>query len=782
MPTVRRWVWHRLSFCLVLGAVGVVLAVSVLGLAGITGSARAALRDAVIADLGGMNYVVQAGDQEVLDRLEAAPDLHPVSEQSGTARFGQSETPVYVRSVRDADVPLGALIDGRRPQEPTEVSVSKAAATELGVGVGDSVEVRTGSASPRLRRVVGLTANAANAQDRTVVTIEPDLAASEATSWLTNSDPTGIASLRGELDRRAATMRSASLLAEDAADRLPDGLAFLRRVPLILLGLLLVVAGGVLASFLPSVRRDVGALVAAGVTPARAWRLVRWVAAASIVVGELVGLVAVIAVLYRWRDGISGVFGHDWQRIAIPGGTFVLTLALTTLGVVLAGPAARRIRATSRTVRYPSGLRVGVRHLPVIAAIVGVLLFCGALAARQQNPPDRLASWAPIAMVGVAVALPQLFAPLAGRGAPPAVRAVIRHLHRVFAPVVAVALVMTVGVAGRTATSVHNASAFESISRAPQPPGSFLVTEIPAGAADQIVAAFREAGGEKVRQFDLPNERQRQLRVTGPTLVRCLVERQTYNPEAMPDACFPQGTQSPVNGVALARGGGELSLGDPGLVRAGTVGLMVYRTLTSQVTRIAETAARPDPDLGGNMPGLVVPPTGKVARAFDLRPSGSRLVALLDFGALPPTKQAQVRGVIARVGPAAQTADGTGRGIYDGQRTVAGITALAGGVLVLLILLIGGVAVAVGQRRLRRTLVDLGGAAAVRASIAARWCTALVAAGLAAVPLTMLGVRVGEVRGEAAHGVLWTVPFIGFGLGCLGVMALLLRVPARSAD
>jgi hypothetical protein len=361
-------------------------------------------------------------------------------------------------------------------------------------------------------------------------------------------------------------------------------------------------------------------------------------------------------------------------------------------------------------------------------------------------------------------------------------RAVARRLTTALGTAVVVAAVVATWTGFYGASTTHDANAFEAISGAPQPPGSFLLTEVPDGAADALVARYRELGGSKIVQYDLPNERSERLRATGSALVQCMQRAGTLNPDQVDAGCFPQETLSPVAVVVLSRSEDDRARADPGLVRDGEVGLLLYRAFTPEAASLGTTDAAPDKRLGGNMPGLVVPADGDVAERFGLRRSGTRLVALLDFDQLTGQAQARLRSLVSQVAPAAQIAESGDAGTYGAERARALGVALVGAAMVALILLGGGLGVVLSHRRTRRTLADLGASAAQRRSLTRRWVGVPVAvmgvcAALAWVSATAVGTQT-----SGSMGVAWLAPFGSGVLSCAVLFLMMTRVPERSGE
>ena len=243
-----------------------------------------------------------------------------------------------------------------------------------------------------------------------------------------------------------------------------------------------------------------------------------------------------------------------------------------------------------------------------------------------------------------------------------------------------------------------------------------------------------------------------------------------------------QTVQSPVNNVALAMQPGAPAIADPGLVQQGTIGLMLFEGIDGSVSRSGTAPATPSELLGGNLPGLVVPRDGEVARDFGLRGGGTQLIALLDFADLGVQDQSAMRAAVTRLAPAAQSAEATGYGSYQARRAVSNMIVLSGSALVLLVVIVGGGAVALGNRAPLRSLVDMGSTLGSRRRLAARWVGVPVVAFMLGLPLAYAGATVSGLGVESSYGWLWVVPLLVGLMSNLALLPFLLRVPARSAD
>ena len=217
-------------------------------------------------------------------------------------------------------------------------------------------------------------------------------------------------------------------------------------------------------------------------------------------------------------------------------------------------------------------------------------------------------------------------------------------------------------------------------------------------------------------------------------------------------------------------------------VEDGIVGILEFEPGEGTTRKSTTISANPDETLGGNMPGLVLPVDGEAARSLNLTATRTELVALLDFGSLEGRQQARVRGAISRLAPGAQVADGTTETHYAQERSLAAVTGATGGVLTLLIMALGGMALASGERLMRRTLVDIGAARGRRArlfvSVALVPAVSIILVGLASVATA----GVAGVKLPGSYGLWWLAPPIGGLIGCVIVFIALYRVPERLSE
>lgn len=771
---------YRRREAVVLVLLGLLLGATVCGLESVRLSALSAQERAVRADQGGAAFTVQAGGPPARQALAGVPSLTRVSDASGSVSLGAATTPTAVRVVNEPGVALGRIIVGRAAGAG-EATVSLAVAQALDADLGDRIEIASDEGATRQAELVGITVNEVDGDDATAVVVDVDLGVAQTDIWLSGSDPYLEPSLTELMDARTMTYRPTASLVEQARTNLPPGLSSLSYAPIamaLLLGVLLI---GTLAAMAPVARGDVSTLVQASMSPRSAWGLVVRVTVATLVLGIATGFALVSATLWLARYRISELIGHRWEGIELAWfallGLVVTMLVAAAATMLVLGRAAG---SDARTVRAPQ-VRAGGWRWAAVAAGCGVVFLVVVSIQKATSASSSIAGYVPLAVLVVIGATPWLVGALVTWRLPPASRAVVRQFTAHLLVATALAGIIAAGTAESGSRTVHNANVAEHLSRAPQPPGSFLIYEVPDRAATLLVERYRSLGGQDIDQFQLPDEAHRRLRVTSTRLVECMSEADTLNPDTVPDGCFPQETMAPVNSVVLALDG-DGPRSDPGLVDGGAVGLLEYVALTPEAASTGRTEAQPDSSLGGNMPGLVVSPDSEIARRYELRSGGRRLVALLDFRSLSRRDQALVRGLVSRLAPGAQTADAADASSFDRERARGTTTEALGAALVLLALVAGGSALVAGQRRTLRTLVEIGAIERLRLRLLVLTVCVPVLTMALALPLAAWGTWLSGFPEPGAWGDLWALPVVAGLVGSAVVGLLLVRVPSRIGE
>ncbi|MFT3971497.1 MAG: hypothetical protein QM695_14780 [Micropruina sp.] len=246
-----------------------------------------------------------------------------------------------------------------------DVLVSRSLARSLQIAVGDEVSVTDGNDSPATVRVSGIIANPADASARTVQMIGEPRDLSAATRWVSDQDLSSeYPELTPYLSGYTAVTTTAKVVKEASLENLPPSVSALTFVPIGGGVIVLVLIACVAAALTRTWSRDVDALQAAGVRPARGWRTIATTVTVLVLTGALLGAVIALGVLNLARSSVSGLLGHDWVTVSTP----FLTIAGLVVSVVLLGwavvPLSRRMSTTRartpRTFRLP-GWR---RHWP----------------------------------------------------------------------------------------------------------------------------------------------------------------------------------------------------------------------------------------------------------------------------------------------------------------------------------------------------------------------------------------------------------------------------------
>lgn len=394
---------------------------------------------------------------------------------------------------------------------------------------------------------------------------------------------------------------------------------------------------------------------------------------------------------------------------------------------------------------------------------------------------DELLLVVPVAALVLAACLPFLVARLVVLGLPAASAAVVRHLGAGVRTVAAAAAVVAVGSGLWAANTTYAANSGEAASSPYVPSGTFVVSEVPDASVPVLGRAYRDHGGGQLVSYRYFVERDTEsLRVTSPTLGQCITDDPAQLLDLIPEQCLPQDTASPVNIIMLGPPGSR-PRADPGLMNGDEVALITMSP-DGTVSSVTSTHAVPDPQLGGNLPGLVLPPDSGLVDSERLAPTGTSMVMLPDFHRLLPEDRFQLRSQVLRIAPAAQTADGTDPTAYDRQRSLANVFGLLGASATSLIVLLGGAALVTAHTVTRRTLYDLAGRRDGIRSLVARWIAIAALTLAATVPLCYLAASYGGRATDYSYGWLWVLPGVSSLLACVVVAWSFLTVPSRGAE
>lgn len=766
-------------------SLGLVAALFVVGVAVIHDSALAAIEESVRADQGQGRYVVQAGDSTAMGVLAAQEDFTPVVIERGQVVLGDLLSPAVIRTV-ETGLPFGVLREGRHATASGEATITTATSADLDAATGDTLSLLFTEGRQRSVRVVGITVFPADRDRRSVTTVDSSVSLELVTTWLTSADPYSVVALDPYFEVRTATSRSVDSLAEDAVANPPREIRVLAGVPSALTALMLVVIVTGVALLVPVAQRDINTLVAAGMSSGRAWRMYTGIGFGAVLAGVLVGAGVAIAGIYILRGSASGLYGQDWTGVQLPVDIVLLLVSIVAVLALVADrlvarahQLARRVvgsiqktGSTDRRRRIPVG---GLVALSVGAAMTGYVLW-----ARHGSEPSVL-PWPVLPGIAlIAASLPLIIRSLSTLGLGPGARAVVAEVSSRFKTIAFVAVAIAAITGTFAAATYHDANILERDAAPLQPPGSYVIEAVPNAALETLLTTYQEEGGSNAVTFDLVEQSSTILRVTSPRLLECMSEAGTLNPREVEQdpSCESQETRTPINTVALDTNGNR-TLADQGLVEQGRVGLLAFERATGTVSSTSRISTEPSDILGGILPGLVVPAGGPVAEEYGLVPTGHSVVALLDYDTLDPPSRSRVRGAAAQLAPAALTADATLAGDYDRERARANTVAIIGATLVLLIMVLGGTAVALGHERTRRTLVEIGAPYPFRSKLAFRWLALVLVSFVVCIPITMLGTEILSLSGSESYGLTWILPSLIGILSAGALYAFFVKVPDR---
>lgn len=773
---------HRTAQTLVFLVVGLLIGAIVFGLSTYERSARRAISDSVTADLGGRRYALQTTNKAAIHELSTLPHVTAVQDDNGNVEFNRQALPVLIRSTTDPTAHLAFLVSGRYPGHIGDATLSRSVARSLGIGIGDTVLVTAAQNGRQRVRITGLTLDPAQKSTRTLVMVVPDSAADfHPTIWLSKKDFYDTQSLQKFLDRRTATYQSLPVMLDHAQADQPQFVSDLHFLPTgsgLVLGIVLLT---ICAAFARHWVAYVDTLAAAGMSRNIAWKTMLSTITVAVLAGEAVGAVVSYALLHALRTPVSGWAGQEWARLGLAIPTLVAMLGLTVIVpvvtlLVLRLSVGRKlwIPRTSVPSRRSTWIAGGVLLAAALVMIYSNWASHGAVDRRGSG----LAPWM-AALVGAAIpfAIPRLLT----MGLPQSTKILILHLLSSLRTVSAIVAVIAIGCGTWAASTTYQANLDEAAVSPLEPAGSYVISGIPDLALPTLARTYQSYGGGTIRTYQLPDESKANVRVTSTGLVKCMATRKTLTPDDVPNSCFPQRAASPINIVALGPAGSSPSA-DRNLIADGRVGLLEFRPNSAAADRVADTHAAPSRVLGGNLPGLVVPTGGSVARAFNLLPSGSSAVLLLDFGSLSQQSQLRIRSAVLRLAPGAQTADGSDPTAYDRLRSVANTVGLLGAAAAMLVLIVAGAALVVAHAPVRRTLVDLGSAASTRNTLVARWIALpLITSGCSLILAYLSATQFGSAE-RAGHGILWVAPAVAGMIAAVLIAFAFSQVPSSSGD
>lgn len=776
---------HRGAQAVVLLLMGCTLAVSVLSLAAVRDTAHQAIEDSLRADLGQRAYALQTGNPQAIAVLRQLQWASPVQDTNGDVTFGGLSDSVTIRATTDSSLNLGILTEGTRPQRAGEAMLTQSTAKALGIKLGDEISVNASRPEER-SRVVGLSVDPALPSNRVLIELVDGSDSFTPTKWLSDTDFYAEPRMKPFLDARTASYRSIGTLVESADQNRPQFLSSMRFLPAgagLLMAVILLSAVVVMSRVWNSYTN---ALIAAGMSRAMAWRRIYSTVFGLLLLGEIFGGMVGITLLSRFRVPVSSWFGQHWITISPPTSEPIFLGVLTVLSGVAAIQAVRLAPAwVSWSVARRSREIKWATPTAAVAFGVAVAVWAAALHFYSQSQDNStrktLVVSAAVAATAVATTIPFLISALIGYGLPPVTRIVLRRVLGSLRPVLATGAVIVFASAAWSAQTTYDANTGEAGSSPLEPAGSFVISAVPDSALSSLASIYHAHGGSQIHAYQIPDETKMNLRVSSTKFVECMSNLRTTNPNDVPGSCAPQQAATSINTVMIGAPG-STPRADPKLLQDGKVGLLFFPADSGSVARVATTSAEPDPTLGGNIPGLVVPPESNVVKEFSLESGGTSEVLLLDFNRLTPNERSSVRAAVMRLAAGAETADGTDPTAYDRLRSVANTVSSLGAVAAAIVLLLGGASTVIAHELLRRTLIDLGAASAPRRRFMVRLATVPVITMALTIPLAILTASIGGDESITSYGRLWLLPAVVALLASAVVAAAFIRVPAPANE
>lgn len=765
---------HRAAAAAVVVILGFVTAVLVAGSGSVYNSARTAAAQGAITWRGQPSgYVVQGLNPSQQQSLAYSPGAMAVaSVEAAFSANGRADSgTAWVVS----HVGLGYLSRGRLPTDAHQIALSAPLADVLHAGLGDQVRV-TVDGSVLEREVVGLVRNPASADEKAAILLGSSTFHPSPSYWVLADSPGQEASIAAATE--AGSLRASSNLTAyaDGLGDLPRRARLLRPLPALLGLLCLAVGVGLMQAFSVVARRDVDALAAAGLPRSFGWRVIGATALCLTMSGILVGVLAVAVTLRLGRQPLSHALGQDWLTASIAWRETLLVIIAPLVIMRLMRPLItlwrHLVQRSESGGTSPVPVRWRTSALLASATLLGAGLTWWATAHRAQALTAILAAL--LGEILVLACLRHLGVHAAtGLGAGQSRRPLARRLIRGasafhFSGVILV--VVSVFYASFNTEGEPPADPWVDV----QPRGSYLVESVPAAAATRILDSYARLGGTRGEALVVPASPYGDVRVTRPC------SGVAPSPSAEADC----GNQTVLNVVMLAPG-----------TPADFVRAEVNAVVNGNVVVLAlghdgdrnhaghpntAVAAMPDPDLGGNMPGLVVSPTGSIAHDFKLEDSGLRQISLRGYGSLAPDDQARLRSQIASLAPASLTSDSsTLVDPADIDRATTSVVTRSAAALVVLLLLLGVAAQAVSTRDLRTTLRSVGARRRFRFEVWTRSVVPDVVTAVAIAIATPFFVSAATV-GPAGHlDAAWLLPLWCYVILTVVPQAYLGLVPRR---
>lgn len=683
-------------------------------------SARAA-HDAVTHAAGGYPYAVTVSDStsslsSEMRRLGATPLwLESVDIETLTGRTSVEAT-LFDRS--DMPLPLYPLSSGRWVDGISEIVVSEAVAAELDLVLGDSV-TSVSEEGQRLapRRVVGIGAIPTDSAAMRVSYQTDSSDDGHANTWLFDRPPHSQASLQESFTSGVIAMRTTEILAGDEEEQ-----ARLTTFPAIR-GLWwgASIAGLAMAMFLVAGLSGISkktrlALVAAGMLPAAANRLLMSAYLSVIILSAVAGSGGAAVTIFAARKKVAQLVGQNWIHISLPWFTITLYAVSIVVCAIAAGWLFRDRRYAGPDLGSKISPKVVLTFLVFGVAIgIAILIFANTQVISYKVAP--LGALLCTALVGP---LCLFFVSRSGGAA-----------YRKYLIRLAVPFVLLATLAGGLATvsaaySAYQArvlSAAAAMSSPMQPHGSLVALRIPDRTALEIAADYAST-----RIFSIPREDATLIRVTTPTLADCLRSGMAIDEAAWSADCVTTSAATIVAPIAMSDTVTK-PRADPALIVNGSIELLSFSGAPedeyAEPSIVRKLDVDPDPELGGSLPGLVVPDDDPLLAELDIEDSGSNILLLRDFHSLEASERGVLRGTIVHAAPSALLNDVSSS--YESDRVGVRVLAVATAVFVLAILLLGGRALISGLARQRLVVDDLGATAGVRRILMVKWFAGPVA-------------------------------------------------------
>lgn len=720
------------------------------GLGMVRASIEEAGRASIRAHFGGGAHIVQPITDQARAAAAEVDEWWPVADAAAMLTAQGRAAPAQVRTFTDASLALGLLQSGGRPAAPGEGMLASALATDLGVGIGDAVQVRDQHGLTRQLRVTGIITDPLVRASNQAYLLDAELA-DGATAFIAPDDPlTQPATARLLVDGQLTYASGEQLEIRSAHDAVQSSLSaghFLGAgVVLVVVFATVIGASGQIRRLAPSV----SALRAAGV-PAASRRIFLLLATAvpllaAGLLGGVLGSITVVAL----RTPLAELFGQAWSTVRTAPVEWLMAMAPAFTGAVLAlcwGRTGWRhvsrglLSRTAADALVPAALVV-----PTLAVASAGLLFADTLGMQTSL----------LAMVFAAAGMlliPWPISVLLRRAAmAPIIRRALLPAGNTALVVAVVVSALLTGVVWLTGTAGFMSDRADQTSAESLPAGSLAVDSIPASQAKRLSETYAELGGRTMAEYTLPVETDQSLRVADPDSSACVRAQELPDPFAAGEAC---GAIPSIRYVVLESGSADGARVAPVMERNGVAHLFVFAP-DAPVEGPIDIPVTADPTLVEPLAGMVVGAESDMARDLGLVAGDLRQVVLLDFGQLASDDRAHLRGLVLRSAPGAEMIERPREGFQpaDGLFVILG---LAAGALAALLFWAGarGTASAAAVPLGVMALFGAGGSGtkALRGTVAWLWTGTVVTSTLAGLGLAWM------VAGGAGltPGWLWVV-------------------------